>query len=90
MRIQQGKVTVLELQKISNNRELMERLCKAADGKKKSLSVSKLSQILQQFEFFQKHRQAYQTVCNWISSGPYRIEGAIMIIKFCTIKFTLC
>ena len=79
MRIQQGKVTVLELQKISNNRELMDRLCKVADGKKMYLSVSKLDQMLQQFEFFQKHRQAYQTVCNWISSGPYRIKGATVI-----------
>ena len=86
--IQAAHVTVLDLQRISNTKELVERLCKAVEDKELTYSALSacLNQRVREFQFFQKRRRAYQTICEWIPDTT-KIEGVYLLL-FIMSSFT--
>ncbi len=63
-----GKITVSDLSKISENKELMDRLCKAAEYEEfTATTVSEvLNQRLDEYLFLETRRHAYRSISNWI------------------------
>ena len=80
--IKMGEVTINDLRKMNASKELVESLCKAVEDKEltySSLSAC-LDQRVQEFQFFEKRRQAYQDICNWIRE-PTKVRGMLFSVN---------
>lgn len=85
-----GDITMCDLDQVSANRELMDRLCAAIDDPKfTSQTISEaVDQRVKEFLFFKNRRSAYQDVCNWILSYSFKIAGRnyIMLLEYNAIN----
>ena len=75
--LQTGKITIDDLHKISTNRELVDRLCKAVEDEQLtySLLLESLNQRVMEFQFLATRQKVYQTICDWISES--NVEGIV-------------
>ncbi len=70
-RLEKANVSLMELRKMKDRKQQVQRLCEAVTGSENSqLSYEKVScslnQRLKEFSHFSHRRQAYLEVCKWI------------------------
>ena len=79
--LQQGNVSLHDLQKMKEKEVRLRRLCEAVasqeDGKLSQEAVLEcLDQRLKEFDRFSTRQQAYLDICKWIPD-PQRINGEV-------------
>ena len=72
--LQTGKITLIDIHKISTRRELVDKLYKAVEDEQFTYSsfLESLNQRENEFQFLVTRQKAYQSICNWLPESSIK------------------